>query len=79
MYVYIIRSLTFPGKYYTGISHDPDRRLEEHNQGKSNYTSKFKPWESVVTIKFENEKAAYQFEKYLKSGSGRAFATRHFS
>jgi hypothetical protein len=31
-----------------------------------------------VSIEFPNESAAARFEKYLKSGSGRAFATRHF-
>lgn len=77
-YVYIIQSQPFPQKYYSGISQNPDQRLNEHNQGKCKHTSKFRPWELVVTIKFENEKAAYEFEKYLKSGSGRAFAKRHF-
>jgi hypothetical protein len=32
-----------------------------------------------VSLEFPNESAAARFEKYLKSGSGRAFAKRHFS
>jgi hypothetical protein len=31
-----------------------------------------------VAIKFEDDQKALAFEKYLKSGSGRAFANRHF-
>jgi hypothetical protein len=33
----------------------------------------------VVSIEFPSEKAARRFERYLKSGSGRAFAKRHFA
>jgi hypothetical protein len=32
----------------------------------------------VVSLEFANEQSALQFERYLKSGSGRAFAKRHF-
>jgi hypothetical protein len=32
-----------------------------------------------VSIEFPDERSAVRFEKYLKTGSGRAFATRHFS
>jgi hypothetical protein len=35
-------------------------------------------WELVTTIEFTTEASAVAFEKYLKSGSGRAFAKRHF-
>ena len=34
--------------------------------------------ETVVAMQFRSEREAVRFEKYLKSGSGRAFATRHF-
>jgi hypothetical protein len=33
----------------------------------------------IVSIEFPEERAALRFERYLKSGSGRAFATRHFN
>jgi hypothetical protein len=33
----------------------------------------------VVSAHFATEKMAVRFEKYLKSGSGRAFAKRHFA
>jgi putative endonuclease len=40
--------------------------------------AKFRPWELVVALEFGNEERALAFERYLKSGSGRAFAKRHF-
>jgi hypothetical protein len=39
---------------------------------------KHKPWTLVVALEFTDEALAKRFEKYLKSGSGRAFAKRHF-
>jgi len=41
-------------------------------------TAKHRPWELVVAVEFANEDRALAFERYLKSGSGRAFAKRHF-
>jgi len=40
--------------------------------------SALRPWQLVAAIEFANEQSALAFEKYLKSGSGRAFAKRHF-
>jgi len=53
-------------------------RLAAHNAGRSPHTARFKPWELVVSLEFADEAIAVQFEGYLKSGSGRAFAKRHF-
>jgi hypothetical protein len=39
---------------------------------------RYRPWALTVSIEFPTEAAARRFETYLKSGSGRAFATRHF-
>jgi predicted GIY-YIG superfamily endonuclease len=77
-FVYIIRSLEHPDQYYTGITDNIEQRLNEHNSGKSPHTSKFKPCEIVVYTAFCDENKALNFEKYLKSGSGRAFALKHF-
>jgi putative endonuclease len=49
-----------------------------HNAGPCGYTLRHRPWVVVVTMEFPSEQAAARFEKYLKSGSGRAFAKRHF-
>ncbi|QQR83475.1 GIY-YIG nuclease family protein [Candidatus Peregrinibacteria bacterium] len=77
-YVYILRSLKVLNETYVGFSTDFERRLAEHNLGKSIHTNKFKPWKIDVLVSFENRKKAEAFEKYLKTGSGRAFAKRHF-
>jgi hypothetical protein len=49
-----------------------------HNSGGSIYTAAGRPWELVTSIEVSNHASARAFEKYLKSGSGRAFAKRHF-
>ncbi len=63
---------------YVGVTNNLERRLAEHNRGKSEHTSKHKPWKVHVYIAFTDRKGAEQFEKYLKSHSGRAFMKRHF-
>jgi predicted GIY-YIG superfamily endonuclease len=76
--VYILRSLRDPTRYYTGVSSDVETRLGFHNAGLSSHTADAVPWELVTSITFANAERALEFEKYLKSGSGRSFARRHF-
>ena len=77
--VYIIESLIDPRRHYTGhTSLDVAARLAWHNDGKSHHTAKHRPWKVNVSIEFGDERVAIAFERYLKSGSGRAFAKRHF-
>jgi len=78
-YVYIIRSKAFPEQEYTGATVDLKQRLNDHNAGKSTHTSKFIPWELVWYCAFHQKHKALEFEKYLKSHSGRAFATKRLS
>ena len=77
-FVYIIRSIGHSGRYYVGLTSDVTRRLAIHNSGGSVHTEKLRPWELVAAIEFTSQASAVAFEKYLKSGSGRAFAKRHF-
>ncbi len=77
-YVYLLQSLQYPNQRYVGLTGDLDSRLKEHNAGRSPHTAKYVLWELVVSICFQNEQHAMNFERYLKSGSGRAFAQRHF-
>jgi putative endonuclease len=76
-YAYILRSENFPNQTYVGSTGDLRRRLAEHNAGKSTHTNKFKPWELMIYVAFQEQRAAEKVERYLKSGSGRAFAHRH--
>ena len=77
-YVYVLESITSPDKHYTGFTHDLKKRLEKHNNGEVHHTSKYKQWKVNVYIAFEKKEKATAFEKYLKSHSGRAFASKHF-
>ncbi len=77
-YVYILKSLQSPQELYTGLTSDLKRRLNQHNQGSSKHTAKFKPWKIHAAFWFSKPEIAIEFEKYLKSGSGRAFRNKHF-
>ena len=77
-YVYLLQSESRPGKRYVGLTSDLKQRLAGHNAGKSPHTRKFTPWRCVVAMRFESDAKAEAFERYLKSGSGHAFASRHF-
>ena len=78
MYVYLLRSLSRPKKKYIGSTLDLRKRLEEHNAGKSIHTARFRTWRMVAAFWFESTDKAWAFERYLKRGSGHAFARRHF-
>jgi len=75
-YVYIIRSKNFPEQEYTGASENLKQRLLDHNAEKSTHTAKFAPWVLLWYCAFPDKFKALEFEKYLKSHSGRAFAAK---
>ena len=77
-HVYILRSLIDASQSYIGFTEDMKQRLAHHNAGGSVHTNKYRPWELVTVISFAVRERALEFERYLKSGSGRAFASRHF-
>jgi len=75
-YVHLIESISAQGERYLGMTTDLKERLQEHNAGKSSHTSKFKPWKLTTYIAFNDRAKAEAFERYLKSGSGHAFARK---
>ena len=75
-YVYILQSDSDSEHFYTGFTEDLDSRLKAHNSGHSPHTSKYKPWHIKTSIAFTDRKKALDFESYLKSASGRAFAKK---
>lgn len=77
-YVYILVSQANETIHYTGVTRDLEERFLEHNQGACAHTSKYRPWRVETAIAFQSEAKAREFEKYLKTGSGREFARRHF-
>jgi predicted GIY-YIG superfamily endonuclease len=76
--VYVLQSEAVAGDYYVGLTSDVARRLAAHNAGGSRHTSRSRPWRVLATVELASEDRAARFEKYLKSGSGRAFVRRHF-
>ena len=77
-FVYILRSDAAPNRYYVGLTTDVEQRLHWHNAGPSGVTIPNRPWSLVVSLEFADARTAWRFERYLKTGSGRAFAKRHF-
>jgi predicted GIY-YIG superfamily endonuclease len=78
-FVYVLRSQVDPERHYVGLTSSVETRLEWHNAGQNVHTARNRPWSVVVCMEFANPATAFRFERYLKSGSGRAFAMRHFS
>jgi putative endonuclease len=76
-FVYVLKNADIPPRYYTGLTSDVTSRHAEHNAGSCTHTAKYRPWSIDVVIEFADERRAAAFERYLKSGSGVAFAHRH--
>lgn len=74
-YVYILQSQK-DKSFYTGFTHDLKAQLKNHNSRKQKYSSQKAPFELFWYCAFRSKKKALDFEKYLKSGSGFAFARK---
>ena len=76
--MYYVYSLKCKDGYYVGCTDDIQDRLDRHKNRQVPETSNRLP----VTLEFyfvtEDKYKAFEFEKYLKSGSGRAFIKNHF-
>ena len=68
-FVYILKSLK-DGGFYIGCSTSVERRLEEHNVGKTPSLKNRRPLEIVYTEQYDNAEAAYKREKQIKSYRG---------
>lgn len=77
-YVYLLKSESHPKQPYIGSTRDLPHRLRDHNEGRCPHTAKFRPWTLIAYFAFMQERTGIAFEKYLKSGSERAFINRHF-
>lgn len=76
--VYVLKSTLDPTRYDTGVTANVRTRLIAYNKGRCLHTSRWKPWRIIVVVTFASEQRALDVERYLKSGSGCAFAARHF-
>jgi putative endonuclease len=75
-YVYILKCSN--GHTYTGCSSDLKERVQRHKNGYVPATKDLLPIELINYFAFSDKYKAFEFEKYLKSGSGRAFSKKHF-
>jgi putative endonuclease len=71
-FVYAIRSLK-DGRIYVGMTCDLERRIKEHNQGKTPSTKFYRPWKLLYNANCTNRIEARKEEKKLKSGFGKEF------
>ena len=74
--VYILKCVD--NTYYTGCTSNLEKRLIRHNRGEVHYTKSRLPINVETYIIFNDKYKAYQFEKYLKTGSGIAFRNKRF-
>ena len=72
--VYILKCSN--GQYYTGFSGNLSQRLHAHSKGQVHFTKDKLPIELVHISYFINKQKAYDYERYLKSGSGIAFRNK---
>jgi putative endonuclease len=77
-YVYFLTSLKNLSKTYVGYTTNLQERLETHNSGGSIHTERDRPWCLVTYVAFDSKEKALDFEKYIKVGSGYAFAKKRF-
>ncbi len=75
-HVYLIRCND--EKIYTGCTSDLKKRFKQHEDGKVKFTSTRRPLKLELYLAFENQYKAWAFGRYLKSGSGKAFANKRF-
>lgn len=72
--VYILKCSD--NSYYTGCTSNLENRLIRHGRGEVHYTKSRLPVAVDVKIIFTDKYKAFEFEKYLKSGSGIAFRNK---
>jgi predicted GIY-YIG superfamily endonuclease len=75
-YVYILQSEAAPESFYVGFTENLQGRLKAHNSAQVSHTAKSRPWRIKTAIAFTDPQRALEFERYLKSGPGRAFAKK---
>ena len=76
-YVYMLQSEKDGKRHYVGLTDDLRDRLRIHNKGRVQHTAQFRPWRIKTAVAFTDRNRAAEFERYLKSACGRAFAKKH--
>ena len=74
-WVYILESEK-DNSFYIGQTNCIEKRIVEHNQGLSKYTSRKMPWKIVYTEEYNSREEAMQREQFLKKQRNRNFYNR---
>lgn len=77
-YVYVLYSPS-SRRFYTGMTQDFERRIQEHNTGKTKSTKGFRPWKLVYSEVAEDRVSARNRESFLKSGIGREWIRKRLN
>jgi putative endonuclease len=78
-FVYVLQSVSQPDRQFVECTANVPARLATHNAGHSPQTASCRPWRLVTVVQFGTESAAVRFEKFLKTGSGRALTRQFFA
>jgi len=68
-YVYLLESQK-NGSHYVGATADLKKRVQEHNQGLSLSTKRYRPWKLIYYEACLNKTDAARREKWLKTTHG---------
>ncbi|PIP12581.1 MAG: endonuclease [bacterium (Candidatus Stahlbacteria) CG08_land_8_20_14_0_20_40_26] len=71
MSYYLYALVNDNGRIYVGISCNPQKRLREHNSGKTKSTKGYRPWSIFFVEQYNSRRQAREREKYWKSGTGK--------
>jgi predicted GIY-YIG superfamily endonuclease len=77
-FVYVLQSMAQPDRQFVECTANVPVRVATHNAGHSPLTASCRPWRLVTVVQFGNETAALRFEKFLKTGAGRALTRQFF-
>jgi putative endonuclease len=77
-YIYVLRSIEFE-RNYVGFTRDTEKRLKEHNSGKTKSTRPYKPWRILFYERFSTKAEALRREKFLKTGQGRDYIKKQLA
>ena len=70
VFVYVLKS-EIDNRLYVGLTQNVEKRLREHNSGKTRSTKGYRPWQLIYVEEYPNRPTARKREKYLKSGYGK--------
>ena len=74
-YVYILQS-GVDESFYIGFTENLEKRLNQHNNGESSYTSRKIPWKLVYFEEYNTKTDAIKRERFLKAQKNKVFYHR---